>query len=104
MTVVHKFSKNQEPPQNSTRQKVIMQQLPYWGPKIIKCHRAKYFRPVDLTPGICALLLYNFRNVLIHTLNGGLLQIFMTERERERDGDRRVFSFTSVSVVKNIQQ
>ena len=81
-----------------------MQQLPYWGPKIIKCHRAKYFRPVDLTPGICALLLYNFRNVLIHTLNGGLLQIFMTERERERDGDRRVFSFTSVSVVKNIQQ
>lgn len=77
-----------------------MQQVPYWGPKIIKCYRAKYFRPVDLTPGICALLMYDFRNVLIHTVNGGLLQIVMIER----DGDRRVFAFTAVSFAKIMQQ
>jgi len=100
MTVVHKFSKNQEPPQNSTRQKVTIQQVPYWGPNIIKCHRVKYFRPVDLTPGICASLMYDFRNVLTQTVKGGLLQIVMTER----DGDRRAFSFTTVSVAKIIQQ
>ena len=62
-----------------------MQQLPYWGPKIIKCHRAKYFRPVDLTTGICALLMCDFRNVLIHTVNCGLLRIVMTEREKETE-------------------
>jgi len=100
MTVLHGFSKNQEPPQNSTLQKATLQQVTYWGPKIIKCHRAKYFRPIDLTPRICALLMYDFMNVLIHTVNGGLLQIVMIERER----DRRVLSFTAVSFVNIIQQ
>jgi hypothetical protein len=71
---------------NSTRQKVTMHQVPYWGPKIVKCHRAKYFRPFDLTPRISVFLMYDFRTVLNHTVNGGLLQIVMTEI----DGDRRV--------------
>jgi hypothetical protein len=33
------------PPQNASRQKADMQQVPYWGPTNIRRHRTKLSRP-----------------------------------------------------------
>ena len=52
---VHKFSKNPEAASIS-RRKIDMKQVPYWEPKTIRRHRAKFRRHGALTPDICTLL------------------------------------------------
>jgi len=42
ITGVHKFSKKQEPPQNSRHRKGDAKQVSYWGPINIRCHIIKF--------------------------------------------------------------